>query len=73
MEDGLLPGIIRQVLLEQVPEIREASLTPEDLASAEEVFVTNSVLGIMPVCRYEDHMFKENPITRKLMKRLETL
>ena len=45
---GLLPGIIREYLLEQ-GEAKEAVITPDELECFEECFVTNSLMGIMPV------------------------
>ena len=45
---GLLPGIIREYLLEQ-GEAKEAVITPDELEYFEECFVTNSLMGIMPV------------------------
>lgn len=50
---GLLPGIIRNKLLAlkhtAALSIDEAQLSLADLRSAEAVFVTNSLLGVMPV------------------------
>lgn len=45
---GLLPGILREYLIETY-EVTEAVLYPKDLISCEECFVTNSLMGIMPV------------------------
>ncbi len=47
---GLLPGVFRQHLFNS-PEfdLRETVLHPEDLASADEVFLCNSVRGLQPV------------------------
>jgi len=46
---GLLPGVIRAVLLERCPGAREAELTPALLARAEALFITNSIVGLIPV------------------------
>lgn len=48
VECGLLPGVARAWVLEQ-GAAREAVLYPEDLARCEEAFVTNSLMGVMPV------------------------
>jgi len=51
VESGLLPGIIRARLLSQCEqEVVEGDLSVEQLTQADEVFITNSVLGVMPVC-----------------------
>ncbi|MCM8796353.1 MAG: aminotransferase class IV [Candidatus Omnitrophica bacterium] len=50
---GCLPGITRQAVLDLARiyriETGEAALTIQDLAEAEEAFLTNSVMGIMPL------------------------
>jgi branched-chain amino acid aminotransferase len=50
LEDGCLPGIIRQHLL-ATGAIAERSLAPEDLAQAREILLTNSLIGVLPVRR----------------------
>jgi para-aminobenzoate synthetase/4-amino-4-deoxychorismate lyase len=42
---GLLPGVYRRHLLTTQPEITEANLTPEDLHTADEIWLTNAVRG----------------------------
>jgi para-aminobenzoate synthetase/4-amino-4-deoxychorismate lyase len=44
LESGLLPGILRQELLE-AGTIREATLYPDDLFRAEEIWLVNSLRG----------------------------
>ena len=46
LSDGLLPGVYRNHLLATQPNTTEASLTPEDLRTADEVWLTNAVRGI---------------------------
>ena len=43
---GLLPGVYRQHLLRSRPEIIEANVHPEDLCTADEIWLTNAVRGI---------------------------
>ncbi len=45
---GLLPGILRRFILEQYP-VNEQILYREDALQMEECFVTNSLMGVMPV------------------------
>lgn len=51
--DGALPGIARRTVLEEAGRlsilVRERSLTPEGVAGADEVFLTNVVTGVVPV------------------------
>jgi len=50
---GLLPGITRQVILELAPKLEipvdETNLVPQDIFSAQEAFLTNSLLEIVPL------------------------
>jgi len=67
---GILPGIVRGVLLEfgSDPRIREGAVTLESLLTADEVFVTNSLLGVMPVCQVDSHRLEigRTPATRTI-------
>ncbi len=49
LEAGVLPGVYRRFLLEARPEIQEANITPEELFSADEVWLTNAVRGVRRV------------------------
>ena len=51
-EAGLLPGIVRGWVIEQFP-VAQGLFSKADLAGAEEVFVTNSIAGVMPVAEIE--------------------
>jgi len=51
--DGCLPGTVRRRLLE-AGTIVERSLTQDDLRRAREVFLLNSLIGVLPVGRLED-------------------
>jgi branched-chain amino acid aminotransferase len=57
-ENGLLKGITRNVVLElavqQGMEIQETDILLEELLNAEEVFLTNSILELMPVTMIDD-------------------
>jgi branched-chain amino acid aminotransferase len=52
-DDGVLPGVARRTVLEEAERLgtpaMERSLTPEELATADEVFLTNVVTGVVPV------------------------
>lgn len=57
LESGILPGIAREAVLEmaQTLNIRtsERKVEPGELAEAEEAFLTNSILELMPLTRFE--------------------
>lgn len=48
---GILPGVARSQILKRwtLHEVSEAMISVERLRSADEVFVTNALLGVMPV------------------------
>jgi branched-chain amino acid aminotransferase group I len=73
-ETGLLPGITREAVMELaerhnlLPE--EGTFTPEQLLSADEAFVTNSLIEIMPLVKVDGHRIgsgSPGAATRKLM------
>ncbi len=54
---GILPGIVREVLLEN-GWAHEARVSLSDLESADEVFVTSSTRGVHPVVKCGDREFE---------------
>jgi branched-chain amino acid aminotransferase len=52
LSSGCLPGVTRALLLEEIRvpglDVREATLFPADLESADEVLVTSSTRGVLP-------------------------
>jgi 4-amino-4-deoxychorismate lyase len=59
---GLLPGVMRRFILEHFP-VTEGRFTKDDICSAEECFVTNSLMGIMPVNELGEKTFQRGPVT----------
>jgi branched-chain amino acid aminotransferase len=57
LDSGCLPGVTREVLLEEirVPGIRivERALMPDELEAADEVFITSTTRNLMPVLSIE--------------------
>jgi branched-chain amino acid aminotransferase len=79
-KSAVLPGITRQVVLESAASLGIRTTTPaitiNDLLEADEVFLTNSIMGIMPACRIERRAIgddKPGPLTRQLIAALEQL
>ena len=80
VEDGLLAGVTRAAVLELAPaagvEAEQRSLTVHDLMDADEVFLTNSIMEVMPVVRVERHEIgggRPGPVTRKLAEAYRAL
>ncbi|WP_350286094.1 aminotransferase class IV [uncultured Croceitalea sp.] len=62
LEDGCLNGILRKKLIELLEaledyEILEASISPFELQKADELFLTNTILGIVPITKYRKKEF----------------
>ncbi len=79
-KSAVLPGITRAAVLdiarEEGIEIRMASLSINDLLDAEECFLTNSIMRVMPVCRVERRALgDERPgaVTRRVSEELDRL
>jgi branched-chain amino acid aminotransferase len=57
---GLLPGVTREFVLELARELglpaREARLTPADLQTADEVFITGTTREVTPVRAIDDRV-----------------
>lgn len=77
---NLLPGIIRRKLLDLGPQLgletEEKIVLPLDVFAADEVFVTNSLMGIMPVRLIEGHQprrVKEGTGWPQTLKLIEAL
>lgn len=71
---GLLPGITRAYVMEIAGEIgvpaREARLTPDDLRTADEAFLTGTTREVTPVVSVDDRPVGAGipgPITRRLL------
>lgn len=67
---GMLPGILREYLYETYP-VEETIIRPEDLQNFDEMFLTNSLLGIMPVKRLEHHTFSGMTEAKRLLLELQ--
>jgi branched-chain amino acid aminotransferase len=72
LTSGCLEGVTRGVLLEIAPgqgvPVQERALTPEDLRSAEEVFISSTNRNLLGVGSLEDKVFRDapGPVTRRL-------
>lgn len=59
---GILPGIIRNVIIKAAREYKvpiiEQDISIKQLFNSEEVFLTNSLMGIMPVKNIDDNVYQ---------------
>lgn len=67
-------GVIRGVVLERAPAIASCHVSPltrAQVQDAEEIFLTNSVIGLWPVTKLETREYSIGPITRKIRQALQ--
>jgi branched-chain amino acid aminotransferase len=69
-DEGALPGIVRARILTICDKLeitsRVRDLTVRDLRSADELFVTSSLRGVVPVTRLDGVRVETGPITQQL-------
>jgi 4-amino-4-deoxychorismate lyase len=67
-------GVMRRVVLESARDLglraEERDLRLADLHAADELFVTNALIGIWPVARLDDQHYSPGIVTRRLMQRI---
>jgi branched-chain amino acid aminotransferase len=72
VECGILEGITRNVAIglarREGIEVKEGPFVREKIYSADEVFITNSTMEVMPVGTVDGHRFEVGEVTRKLME-----
>lgn len=65
---GLLNGIVRKYITSNY-DVIESEIDLEFLNNADEVFLTNSLFGIMPVNNLEKKVFKSQKISKEILSR----
>ncbi len=78
LQAGLLAGITREIVCELATElglpVQTARVWPDELRCADEVFLTSSVRGIMPVARLDGRAVgtgQQGPVTASLRARYD--
>ena len=64
---GLLPGIMRAYICDHY-DVKKEEIFPSHLSYFEEMFVTNSLLGIMPVVSLGEHRFPSRKVGDQLLQ-----
>ncbi|RRQ48595.1 aminotransferase class IV [Maribacter algicola] len=77
LKDGCLDGIIRKKLISILKDdehlnVVEESISPFELQKADEIFITNTISGIIPVTKYRKKEFNYE-IAKKLVGRLNAI
>ncbi len=67
-------GIVRQIIIEMAKAhhipVKETELNADFVLSADELFVTNSVIGLWPVKSLQKKMYAVGPLTQKIQSYL---
>ncbi|MBA4743763.1 MAG: aminotransferase class IV [Muricauda sp.] len=74
LSDGCLDGIIRKNLMKIIAgseelDLVEASISPFELQKVDELFITNSIVGIQPISKYRKKKF-DNKVAKSLVGKL---
>src|SRR5690606_2177958 len=74
LADGCLDGIIRKKIIEIVSateglELLEESISPFELQKSDEMFLTNTIVGIQPISQYRKKTFG-NSVSKSLVGKL---
>jgi branched-chain amino acid aminotransferase len=76
----VLPGVARktvcQIALQNSIKLTEKDLTIDDLLSADEIFLTNVIMQVMPITKVEKHKVGDGlvgPVSKKLHKSFDEL
>ena len=70
LSEGCLKGIAREKVINIIKsssdyDIEEAVISPFEIQKADELFITNSIIGIQPVTNYRKKVFSTD-ISKKL-------
>ena len=77
LTDGAVNGITRKMLIKSLQKIgdyqvEETSISPFELQKADELFITNSLIGIQPVSQYRKKTYTHTA-TKSLIGKLNTI
>lgn len=77
LQDGCLDGIVRKKLIQIIErdgdyKLSEESISPFELQKANELFLTNVVVGIQPVTKYRKKSYSNN-VSKKLIGKLNAV
>lgn len=71
--ENILKGITREVVLELAGDCQFESLKTDQLKKADEVFITQTTSGILPVKSIDGQGFKVGSVTKNLMEQFNKL
>jgi 4-amino-4-deoxychorismate lyase len=65
---GLLDGIVRQWIIENF-QVNQGEYDLENLYQADEIFLTNSLMGVMSVYSFNNNAYLQNKKTKKIQRK----
>lgn len=76
LSDGCLKGVMRKQLVELIKtldgyQLEEASISSFELQKADELFITNTIIGIQPILAYRKKSFTTE-VSKLLVQKLNT-
>ena len=77
LTEGCIKGIVRKKIIQLLEEhndytIEETSISPFEIQKADEVFITNAIVGVQPVTNYRKKEFSTD-ISKKIRKSLQLM
>jgi branched-chain amino acid aminotransferase len=69
VSDGALPGVVRAIILEEFSQdfsIREQTISPDEFMQADEIFLTNALMGVKSVNRLGDKLLDSFDVADKV-------
>ncbi|NMH86193.1 aminotransferase class IV [Flavivirga algicola] len=74
ISDGCLKGVMRKQLIDIIKsmpdyEVFEDSISPFELQKADEIFITNVIVGIQPITKYRKKVYA-NEVSKSLLQKL---
>ena len=77
LSEGCIKGVVRKKVIEIISknkefELVETSISPFEIQKADEVFITNAIIGVQPITHYKKKKFIAD-FSNKINKSLEVL
>lgn len=69
---GVMRALVMEIAAERGRTVMETRLSLDDLHAADELFLTNSVIGLWPIRRFEQRDYRVGPLTREIQLWLAT-
>jgi branched-chain amino acid aminotransferase len=75
LSEGCIKGIVRKRIMgwlkiDQDLSLQEVPISPFELQKADEVFISNSIIGVQPVTQFRNSVYKST-ISLKLQKAID--